>query len=337
MKKKYAVKLFFAALLAAFTLTACTDEEYRDLAEIIVNDIPLENVGVVEDTANADTSSAIVPDATPIYDNNVYIPEYTGQDVIVLNGNIPDFYECTTDSYEFYSDLDHLGRCGMAIACVGTDLMPTEERGEIGSIKPTGWIQEKYDMSVTGSDSPYLYNRCHLIGYQLTGENANEKNLITGTRQMNVEMMLPYENAVTQYVRSTGNHVMYRVTPIFEEEELLARGVQMEAYSVEDEGAGICFNVFCYNVERGITIDYLTGASSGPEFTGSNDIAEDEASAEPIIPDDISYVLNTNSMKFHLPDCESVGRMSEHNMLCVDWDRETCMQSGYSPCGACNP
>ena len=163
----------------------------------------------------------------------------------------------TTTSFESYSELDSLGRCGVAYACASTDTMPTEERGTIGQIKPTGWHTVKYDCV----DGKYLYNRCHLIGYQLTGENANTKNLITGTRYLNVEGMLPFENMVAEYVEETGNHVMYRVTPHFEGTNLLASGVQMEAYSVEDDGEGVCFNVYVYNAQPGITIDYKNGDS----------------------------------------------------------------------------
>ena len=185
------------------------------------------------------------------------IPEYAGEPYVVINRNQPSFSEDerTTDSYESYSELDYLGRCGVAEACVGTDLMPTESRGDISSVKPTGWVQNQYDFV----DGKSLYNRCHLIGFQLTGENANECNLITGTRYMNVDGMLPFENMVADYVEETGNHVLYRVTPAFQDDELVARGVQMEAWSVEDEGDGICFNVFCYNVQPGVEIDYATG------------------------------------------------------------------------------
>lgn len=188
------------------------------------------------------------------------IPEYTKEPYVVIDGNEPDFSEedITTESFETYSELDELGRCQTAYANIGQDLMPTEERGSIGQVKPTGWQTVKYDLV----DGRYLYNRCHLIGYQLTAENANEKNLITGTRYMNVEGMLPFENMVADYVKETGNHVLYRVDPVFEGGNLLAKGVQMEAWSVEDEGEGICFNVFVYNVQPGIDIDYATGASS---------------------------------------------------------------------------
>ena len=185
------------------------------------------------------------------------IPPYDGTPYVVLNDNQPSFTaeDMTDVSYEFYSDLDELGRCGVTEACIGRDLMPTEKRGDISSVKPTGWVQNQYDFV----DGKSLWNRCHLIGFQLAGENANECNLITGTRYLNVEGMLPFENLVADYVKETDNHVLYRVTPAFQGTELVARGVQMEAYSVEDSGDGVCFNVFCYNVQPGVEIDYATG------------------------------------------------------------------------------
>jgi len=188
------------------------------------------------------------------------IPEFTNQAYVVLNENQPEFSEedLKKESFEEYSNLDYLGRCGPAFAKVGVETMPTEERGEIGGVKPSGWKTVKYDIV----DGKYLYNRCHLIGYQLTGENANEKNLITGTRYMNVEGMLPFENMVAEYIRETGNHVLYRVTPIFEGENLVATGVQMEAKSIEDNGKGICFNVYVYNAQPGIVINYINGESA---------------------------------------------------------------------------
>lgn len=187
------------------------------------------------------------------------IPEYSGEPYVVLQDNWPDFDagDLTTEPFEFYSELDSLGRCGVAYANICLEIMPTEERGDIGQVKPSGWQTVKYDCV----DGKYLYNRCHLIGYQLAGENANKQNLITGTRYMNVEGMLPFENMVDDYVEETENHVLYRVTPIFEGTNLVASGVHMEAFSVEDEGEGICFNVFVYNVQPGITIDYATGES----------------------------------------------------------------------------
>lgn len=188
------------------------------------------------------------------------IPSYSGSPYVEINNNVPEFEEDdkTEKSFEEYSQFDRLGRCGVAFANVGVDIMPTEERGRIGMVKPTGWHTVKYD----SVDGKYLYNRCHLIGYQLTGENANEENLITGTRYMNVEGMLPFENMVADYVKETGNHVLYRVEPVFEGDNLLASGVHMEAESVEDNGEGVSFNVYVYNAQPGISIDYRTGESS---------------------------------------------------------------------------
>ncbi|MBQ9885749.1 MAG: DNA/RNA non-specific endonuclease [Lachnospiraceae bacterium] len=187
------------------------------------------------------------------------IPAYSGSPYTELHDNKPDFtqYELVTTSFESYSELDELGRCGAAFACIGTDIMPSEPREAIGAIKPAGWHTIKYDFV----DGKYLYNRCHLIAYKLSGENSNRQNLITGTRYMNVQGMLPFEIRVHDYVIRTGNHVMYRVTPLYDGDNLLAYGVQMEALSVEDKGKGICFNVFVYNVQPGVVIDYATGDS----------------------------------------------------------------------------
>lgn len=186
-----------------------------------------------------------------------YLTESGQETYDLVNNNIPFFTEedMTTNAFEEYSDLDYLGRCQTAYACIGKELMPTEKRGKIGSVKPTGWHSSKYDFV----DGKYLFNRCHLIGYQLTGENANKRNLITGTRFMNTEGMLPFENDVAEYIKSTNNHVLYRVTPIFEGNDLVARYVIMEAKSVEDNGDGICFNVVVYNIQPGVHIDYATG------------------------------------------------------------------------------
>lgn len=188
------------------------------------------------------------------------IPSYSGEAYYILNDNVPYFTmaDLCNPVFEYYSELDNLGRCGVCTACIGTEIMPTEERGEIGSVKPSGWQTVKYPELINGL---YLYNRCHLIAWCLAGENANTKNLITGTRYLNIEGMLSFENKILDYVKSTGNRVLYRVTPIFVDEELVARGVHMEGYSVEDNGLGICFNIFAYNVQPGITIDYATGDS----------------------------------------------------------------------------
>ncbi len=192
-------------------------------------------------------------------DSVMNVPAFSGEAYVVINDNQPEFAEDdrTTQSYEYYSPLDSLGRCGYAMSCIGSDLMPTESRESISSVKPSGWVQAQYD-SVDGGS---LYNRCHLIGFQLTGENANACNLITGTRYMNVEGMLPFENMVADYIKETDNHVLYRVTPVYDGENLVARGVQMEAWSVEDEGDGVCYNVYVYNNQPGITIDYSDGTS----------------------------------------------------------------------------
>lgn len=194
--------------------------------------------------------------AEPVYDHE----DYKDEPFVIVNDNKPDFTKAEMKNriaYEVYGELDELGRCTAAEACVGKELMPTEERGQIGSVKPSGWQSVKYECV----EGKYLYNRCHLIGYQLTAENANERNLITGTRYLNVEGMLPFENMVADYIKETNNHVFYRVTPIFEDDDLVAEGVTIEAYSIEDKGDGICFNVFCFNVQPGITIDYKTGES----------------------------------------------------------------------------
>ena len=264
----------------------------------------------------------------PSYDLS-NIPDYDGTSAYaVIDRNQPSFTEeeYTTGSYEYYSELDSLGRCGLAYACVGAELMPTEERESISKVKPTGWVQNQYDFVDGGN----LYNRCHLIGFQLTGENANEKNLITGTRYMNVEGMLPFENLVADYVKETDNHVLYRVTPIFQGTELVARGVQMEAESVEDQGEGICFNVYVYNDQPGITIDYATGASS----LEGDALPEDSTQKE---PEDTLYILNTSSGKFHLPSCSGAASMKEENRQAFSGSREELIAQGYSPCGQCKP
>ncbi len=274
------------------------------------------------------------------------IPEYDGSTYTEINGNVPEFdpEDFTTESFESYSDLDELGRCGAAYANVGEDLMPTEKRGDISEIHPTGWVQHTYDIVESGS----LYNRCHLIAYELTGENANEKNLITGTRYFNAEGMLPFENLIADYIKETGNHVLYRVTPVFEGDDLVARGVQMEAMSVEDEGEGVEFNIFCYNVQPGITIDYATGENWLSEETDEEDeegygffdtargFSSDEDGAVRDEEEE-TYILNTGSMKFHYPDCESVNDISEKNKEEYTGSREDLIEMGYKPCGACKP
>ena len=254
------------------------------------------------------------------------LPAYSGDPWVEVNGNRPDFDTSQLDScsFETYAPLDDLGRCGAAYACVGQDLMPTEERGPIGQVKPSGWQLAKYDCV----DGKYLYNRCHLIGYQLTGENANEQNLITGTRYLNVEGMLPFENQVADHVRRTGGHVLYRVTPDFQGTELVARGVWMEALSLEDGGAGVCFSVYVYNVQPGITIDYATGESHLTEADTGGGGAGDTA---------FTYILNTRSMKFHDPGCSGAADIKAENRQLYTGSREELIAQGYSPCGQCQP
>ena len=248
-----------------------------------------------------------------------------------VNDNVPQFTEeqITTESFESYSDLDDLGRCGPAIACIGKDIMPTEERGAIGQVKPSGWQMAKYDIV----DGKYLYNRCHLIGYQLSGENANEKNLITGTRYMNMEGMLPFENMVAAYIEETDNHVMYRVTPIFTENNLLADGVQMEAFSVEDNGKGISFNVFVYNMQPGIEINYLDGTSKLESDSDFEETVEKQNIQNE--KNDTIYILNTNTMKFHSKDCSSIKDIKPKNKETYNGTKAWLLDNGYSSCGIC--
>lgn len=276
------------------------------------------------------------------------IAEYTDKPYVAVNGNAPYFTESelTDQSYEYYSDLDALGRCGTACASIGQDLMPTELRGSIGMVKPTGWHTVRYDDLVDGK---YLYNRCHLIGFQLTGENANTKNLITGTRYLNIEGMLPFENMVADYVKENGNHVMYRVTPIFEGDNLLANGVLMEGYSVEDKGAGVSYCVFAYNVQPGIEIDYATGESKLADSAQQEEQktatvtptpSPEPEKQEPATGSEASqadYILNTNTKKFHYPTCSSVNDMKEKNKQEFFGTRDEAISNGYFPCGRCKP
>ena len=281
------------------------------------------------------------------------VPDYSGKAYAEINDNVPFFTDAdlqkAANSYESYSSLDSLGRCGVCIASVGTDIMPTEERGNIGQVKPSGWQTVKYNGIVDGN---YLYNRCHLIGYQLTGENDNEQNLITGTRYMNTDGMLLFENMVADYVQSTGNHVLYRVTPIFEGDNLVASGVVIEAESVEDSGAGLLFNVYVYNVQPGVSIDYASGKS---ELDGTVSVAAKEPSTKventeqvqqteqtavetpQPVAEGTSYVLNTNTKKFHYTWCSSVNEMKAKNREDFTGSRDDVIARGFVPCKRCNP
>lgn len=314
------VAALWLALMLSISLAACSGEEAVVSQVAESQEEPAASATESTETENegpgSDDPSMLLEDI-PAYDSSPYVE---------INGNIPVFDEAdkTTEAFETYSDLDSLGRCGAAYANICIELMPTEDREDINSVTPTGWVQNEYDFV----DGGYLYNRCHLIGHQLAGEDANEKNLITGTRYMNVQGMLPFENMVADYVTEMGNHVLYRVTPVYDGSNLVASGVQMEAWSVEDEGDGICFNVYSYNVQPGVEINYVTGenwpTSSGTD-TASNETEEN------------TYILNTNTMKFHLPDCSSVSDMSEDNKETYTGSRDDLINEGYEPCGRCNP
>lgn len=273
-----------------------------------------------------------------LVNNNSYvsldaIPAYDGKAYVAVNNNEPFFTDSdmTTTAFENYSDLDSLGRCGVAYANICKDIMPTEERGKIGMIKPSGWHTVKYDVI----KDRYLYNRCHLIGYQLAGENANPKNLITGTRYLNVEGMLPFENLVADYVNNTGNHVLYRVTPMFSGSNLVANGVLIEAKSVEDNGGGILFNVYCYNVQPGVGINYENGDSwldgtTGSASSGSDSSAAENSAADSSNSETMVHITATGK-KYHRASCRTLKKSDTEVTL------DEAKSMGLSPCGICNP
>lgn len=307
-----------------------------------------------------------------LVNNNSYvsldaIPAYDGKAYVAINNNEPFFTDSdmTTTAFENYSDLDSLGRCGVAYANICKDIMPTEERGKIGMIKPSGWHTVKYDVI----KDRYLYNRCHLIGYQLAGENANPKNLITGTRYLNVEGMLPFENLVADYVNNTGNHVLYRVTPMFSDSNLVANGVLIEAKSVEDNGGGILFNVYCYNVQPGVGINYengdswldgttpqkqsaqtdtpqnegsqssagsgagesgSSGSTTGSASSGSDSSAAENSAADSSNSETMVHITATGK-KYHRAGCRTLKKSDTEVTL------DEAKSMGLSPCGICNP
>lgn len=295
----------------------------------------IEPPSVLDETD--DNTEQELPQITETKFNLSSIPAYSGKAYIAVNNNIPYFTEAEyrTTSFEQYAPLDSLGRCGVAFANIGTDIMPTEERGSIGMVKPTGWHTVKYD----NVDGKYLYNRCHLIGYQLSGENANEQNLITGTRYMNMDGMLPFENMVADYVEETDNHVLYRVTPIFDGNNLLATGVLMEGLSMEDNGAGVCFNVYCYNVQPGIKINYANGNSEAEDGSApyGSSVVTPPTQNNTETSSSANYIANKNTKKFHYPHCGSVGQMKDKNKKPLYCTRDEAISQGYSPCGNCNP
>jgi len=328
------------ALLLGLSLTACGTSRDK---------INTEFTRTTEAESQVSQSVSETPSETALFDYSM-VPEYTGSASVAINNNVPFFNAdekaAGTLSFETYSDLDDLRRCGTAYACIGKDIMPTEERGQIGMVKPTGWHTVKYDCV----DGKYLYNRCHLIAYCLAGENANEKNLITGTRYLNIEGMLPYETLTAKYMdNNPDNHVLYRVTPVFIGSELVARGVLMEGYSVEDNGAGINFCAFCYNVQPDVEINYANGKSSqngsadkDAGFTGYTNGNSgfsgysNENSTE--IGNSInSYVVNTSSKKFHTADCKNADKISDKNKEIVNESRDELISDGYEPSKCCNP
>ena len=292
-----------------------------------------------EDSSGAlDSKDKVDGPQEDLVNNNSYvsldaIPAYDGRAYVAVNNNEPFFTDSdmTTTAFENYSDLDSLGRCGVAYANICKDIMPTEERGKIGMIKPSGWHTVKYDVI----KDRYLYNRCHLIGYQLAGENANPKNLITGTRYLNVEGMLPFENLVADYVNNTGNHVLYRVTPMFSGSNLVANGVLIEAKSVEDNGGGILFNVYCYNVQPGVGINYENGDSwldgtTGSASSGSDSSAAENSAADSSNSETMVHITATGK-KYHRAGCRTLKKSDTEVTL------DEAKSMGLSPCGICNP
>ena len=333
---------------------------------VAVSFVPNEGVSgfASRDISHAGCASAVHksanhdgdPEAPPF--DLAEVPAYDGAPSVQVHDNEPYFSSADfdTQAFEQYTALDLRGRCGTAFALVGRETMPTVQRGSIGMVRPSGWKIARYPWI----DGEYLFNRCHLVGFQLTGQNDNERNLITGTRFMNVNGMLPYEDQVASYVRRTGNHVLYRVTPLFSKRNLVASGVLMEAESVEDNGAGVCFCVWCYNVEPGVEIDYATGESradgtissegmQGEAFfsdgVSAGDAQGDDAGqngeAQPLesieIDSAATYVVNASSGKFHRPDCPSVFDMADKNRTMFYGSREEALEAGYVPCGWCKP
>lgn len=332
-------KNILTGLLLCLVLTGCTFD-----SEAAVTPTPSERPAQTQETitetaAPEPTETPVIQTAVPEITSSGFsldqVPAYSGSPYVTVNNNHPFFDESTlkAESYEAYSILDSLGRCGIAEACLGQDLMPTEERGSIGMIQPTGWHTIRYDDLIADK---YLYNRCHLIAYELAGENANELNLITGTRYMNVEGMLPFENETADFIQNTGRHVQYRVTPVFEGNNLLASGVLMEAESVEDLGQGLMFCVYCYNVQPGITISYADGSSERAVQSAPTPAQTQQAQVQQPA-ETHTYIVNINTGRFHYPECSSVKQMKDKNKMEFTGDRQELISQGYQPCQNCNP
>ena len=310
-----ALIILLASVLSALTFSGCSSG--------ISSSLPCDTSEYTyTQSENESVLSENIPALSVGFDLSS-VPEFSGDPFVIIGDGVPDFKtdELAHESYEYYGELDSLGRCTAAAACLGSDLMPNEKRESISRVKPSGWHSVKYDCVDGGN----LYNRCHLIGFQLTGENANERNLITGTRFMNTEGMLPFENMTADFIKETDMHVMYRVTPVFDGNDLVARGVRMEAISVEDSGAGICFDVFVHNCQPGIEINYSDGESR--EIASDSDTADEE----------ISYIINLSSRRFHIPSCASAADIAQSNRMEYSGGRQELIDQGYVPCGRCKP
>lgn len=332
MKTKF-FAIILALLVSVGTLAGCEDATIGQILDDVTDAVTSEGV------ANGTVTEILPIDAETNPGGFTWagmdIPEWDGASAYVeLNNGLPLFDAedmARTDAFETYSELDSLGRCGVAYANICRELMPTEDRGEIGSVKPSGWHTVRYNGLVSGN---YLYNRCHLIGFQLAGENANPQNLITGTRYLNIDGMLDHENEIADYIvttwerTGTDTHVLYRVTPVFQGDELVARGVVMEAYSVEDGGDGICFCIFAYNAQPGVGIDYMTGDS-----WRLDGLTEDEIENGPAM----DFVLNSKSGKFHKPDCQYACSISPENRVEMHEPLVRMFEAGYEACGSCHP
>ena len=345
------MKKIFVLLITLLSLVGCTNNTETTNTNTETTSVNTETAGTVSKTVTTETETSneeSLTDYTPttnfndiqkVFSNikdSYSWSDTTDNAYVEINDNVPFFTDYTTEVFEEYSDLDDLGRCGVAYANICTELQPTEERGAIGMIKPSGWVTSNYNEYPGLVDGNYLYNRCHLIGFQLAGENANEKNLITGTRYLNIDGMLPFENMVDDYIdQNPSNHVMYRVTPMYIDNDLVAQGVLMEGYSVEDSGK-LQFCVWCYNVQPKIYIDYSNGENhirdvKDVEYTPDmNDNSNNESTTK-------EYVLNTKSKKIHLSTCKSVANMKEENREVVHKSIEELTADGYVPCKICNP
>ena len=346
--------MFSAAVLAAvFCLCGCLQSTGAQNSENEIEQTVRLAAEAASEAASREAASQAALREEPYFALDL-VPEYSDSPTIEVHHNVPYYTEeelGLTDCFEKYSPLDELGRCGPAFALVGPETMPQEPRGQIGAVRPSGWHTVKYE----GIDGNYLYNRCHLIAYILSGQNSNERNLITGTRYLNIVGMLPFEIQTADYIRTTGKHVLYRVTPQYVGSELVARGVLMEARSVEDKGAGLQFCVYVYNVQPGISISYADGESSGTAVPMEGWLASHSESAEDAEADAIgdavpeaseeapaeipegAYILNTGTGKFHRADCENAASISEKNREITQETREQLLERGYTPCGVCRP